>query len=503
MKPENTPVGSVNQAANLHKTAMNEAANAAISDAERSASAAAAIASASQAAEAAEEASTKAAAEAAKQRATYRAQSTAGVAAASMAAPAAGASATAAPGTATPFTNPAHPSAVAVAGANHHKVGKGFIAALVILGVAAVAALGCALWFFLVYSQPTTVAKDAFARLLSADRVSAVANVALESTDLNGTGNLGFSYGKTEGFYLKADGSFTDNQNSLTYTGNLGLLAPNYEQYYLTVGGIDDIYTSALNSSLESEGLTEAGYTIEDLESMSPELASLHQLITEIDGSWWTLTSTDDEATTNYVAFNQCLVSSLGSEASVHDYVSTYDQYPFLSAEKHTDPAIDSTDTYKISIDEQQFTNFLNQIYGDVIYPAVSTCAATNSIDTSSLSADDEITLSEVQELHLNDELEHMVFEIDGFSHQLKKIYYTISSDDEDAKLAVVTEFSYPASVSFTAPEDARDLTELEASLNSTLPLFFGGAAQMSMGSPLNQGNNPYNDVDYSGTILY
>ena len=227
MRPENTPVGPTNHATNQHQGPDYSRASAvhgaeSLKEAERSASAAAALASASQAAEAAEAASTVAAAEAAKRRATERATGAgaasaglAGVAAGEVAAaqdapqgstsstPAAATGAGAsAPGSApaqpatptpqnasTPQNIPAsqnaaapatsvaaHDSVVAPTAAgtsqNPHHPGKGFIVALVVLGVASLALLGCVLWFFLIYSQPTTVVKDALAKLLTADRVA-------------------------------------------------------------------------------------------------------------------------------------------------------------------------------------------------------------------------------------------------------------------------------------------------------------------------------------------
>ena len=492
MKPENTPNGSPNHANNLHGGPTVATQQNAIADAERSASAAAALASASQAAEAAEAASTVAAAEAAKRRATLRAAN-------GMTSPA---DALATTPNSTPNSATTVQQTMTPVAPNHsaHKVSKGFIVALVILGLTALASLGCVLWYFLIYSQPTTVAKDALARILAADRVSLVADIATTTAAGSNTAKFGLSYGETEGLYIKSEGNATatlESGENVTLSANANVLSPEFSAYYFNVGGISDIFTTLLNAQLDASGMAEAGYTNDDLETMSPELGLINDLISEIDGTWWGVTDATNESAAQVIDFSQCLISSLGSEASTNAYISIYDRFPFLSAEKYNDAAIDNKDGYKISINELLFTDFLNAVYSEIVYANVNTCLATSGVTNEGIDEPDGdfVTLDNVKSLDLNAALEHFVFIIDGFSHQLTKIYYCNTFDegtDNEVQIAIVTEIEYPASLTFTAPEDARDASELVNTFSTT----FGGLLEIGNNSVVNQSNQGYYDPE-------
>ena len=546
MRPENTPVGPTNHATNQHQGPDYSRASAvhgaeSLREAERSASAAAALASASQAAEAAEAASTVAAAEAAKRRATERATgagaasaslagTTAGEAVAAQDAPQGSTSSTpaaatgagaSAPGSApaqpgiqsiptpqnaaTPATSAtAHDSVVAptAAGAtqNPHHPGKGFIVALVVLGVASLALLGCVLWFFLIYSQPTTVVKDALAKLLTADRVVSVAESRLTGDGFEINNTSGLSFGKSEGLYAKAELkiSGTSLGPDTTLTGTLQLSAPEHSRVYANVTGLTSAYDWYANTILTDAGYDAMGYTVEDLEAMVPFLSIMHGIADEAEGTWWGLTGEEAEPVQQAINFYKCTVGSLTSEASVNNFIASYDQHPFLTGEKYNDSTINSSDAYKVTVDEQALADFLNAVYSETIYPNLNTCLATSGLDSADLAlsvSDEDFTLEEVQDWQLNEALAHYTFIIDGFSHQLVRTYYsetlgeesdaeadhdpTVATDTTDTadetmpRIAVVTDYTYPAGITISDPEEFRSASELYESavtlLNSVL----------------------------------
>lgn len=546
MRPENTPVGPTNHATNQHQGPDYSRASAvhgaeSLREAERSASAAAALASASQAAEAAEAASTVAAAEAAKRRATERATG-AGAASASLAGTTAGevtaaqdapqgstsstpaaatgagasapGSAPAQPGiqaiptpqnAATPATSAtAHDSVVAPTAAgtsqNPHHPGKGFIVALVVLGVASLALLGCVLWFFLIYSQPTTVVKDALAKLLTADRVVSVAESRLTGDGFEINNTSGLSFGKSEGLYAKAELkiSGTSLGPDTTLTGTLQFSAPEHSRVYANVTGLTSAYDWYANTILTDAGYDAMGYTVEDLEAMVPFLSIMHGIADEAEGTWWGLTGEEAEPVQQAINFYKCTVGSLTSEASVNNFIASYDQHPFLTGEKYNDSTINSSDAYKVTVDEQALADFLNAVYSETIYPNLNTCLATSGLDSADLAlsvTDEDFTLEEVQAWQLNEALAHYTFIIDGFSHQLVRTYYsetlgeesdveadhdpTDATDTTDtanetiSRIAVVTDYTYPAGITISDPEEFRNASELYESavtlLNSVL----------------------------------
>lgn len=556
MRPENTPVGPTNHATNQHQGPDYSRASAvhgaeSLKEAERSASAAAALASASQAAEAAEAASTVAAAEAAKRRATERATgagaasaslagTTAGEAVAAQDAPQGSTSSTpaaatgagaSAPGStpaqpgiqsvptpqnaATPATSAtAHDSVVAPTAAgtsqNPHHPGKGFIVALVVLGVASLALLGCVLWFFLIYSQPTTVVKDALAKLLTADRVVSVAESRLTGDGFEINNTSGLSFGKSEGLYAKAELkiSGTNLGPDTTLTGTLQLSAPEHSRVYANVTGLTSAYDWYANTILTDAGYDAMGYTVEDLEAMVPFLSIMHGIADEAEGTWWGLTGEEAEPVQQAINFYKCTVGSLTSEASVNNFIASYDQHPFLTGEKYNDSTINSSDAYKVTVDEQALADFLNAVYSETIYPNLNTCLATSGLDSADLAlsaTDEDFTLEEVQAWQLNEALAHYTFIIDGFSHQLVRTYYseTLSEEsdveaDHDLKnatdianeaiprIAVVTDYTYPAGITISDPEEFRSASELYESTVTLLNSVLGvGVINTGASSPL------------------
>ena len=589
MRPENTPVGPTNHATNQHQGPDYSRASAvhgaeSLKEAERSASAAAALASASQAAEAAEAASTVAAAEAAKRRATERATgagaasaglagTTAAEAAAIQDAPQGSTSSTpaaatgagaSAPGSAstqpatptpqnasTPQNIPAsqnaaapatsvaaHDSVVAptVAGANQnpHHPGKGFIVALVVLGVASLALLGCVLWFFLIYSQPTTVVKDALAKLLTADRVVSVAESRLTGDGFEINNTSGLSFGKSEGLYAKAELkiSGTSLGPDTTLTGTLQFSAPEHSRVYANVTGLTSAYDWYANTILVDAGYDAMGYTVEDLEAMVPFLSIMHGIADEAEGTWWGLTGEEAEPVQQAINFYKCTVSSLTSEASVNNFIASYDQHPFLTGEKYNDSTINSSDAYKVTVDEQALTDFLNAVYGETIYPNLNTCLATSGLDSADLAlnvTDENFTLEEVQAWQLNEALAHYTFIIDGFSHQLVRTYYsetlgeesdaeadhdpTVATDTTDTadetmpRIAVVTDYTYPAGITISDPEEFRNASELYESTVTLLNSVLGvgvintGASSPMLGEVVTVPGAQYDTADTSSEV--
>lgn len=499
-------------------------------EAERSASAAAALASASQAAEAAEAASTVAAAEAAKRRATERATG-AGAASAGLAGTTAGEAAatqealqgstSGTPATATgasastPGSTPAQPGAQAIPTAqqnttaptnatqNPHHPGKGFIIALVVLGVASLALLGCALWFFLIYSQPTTVVKDALAKLLTADRVVSVAESRLTGDGFEINNTAGLSFGKSEGLYAKAELkiSGTNLGPDTTLTGTLQFSVPEHSRVYANVTGLTSAYDWYANAILTDAGYDAMGYTVEDLEAMVPFLSIMHGIADEAEGTWWGLTGEEAEPVQQAINFYKCTVGSLTSEASVNNFIASYDQHPFLTGEKYNDSVINSSDAYKVTVDEQALTDFLNAVYGETIYPNLNTCLATSGLDSADLAlnvTDEEFTLTEVQAWQLNEMLANYTFIIDGFSHQLVRTYYSENlSEESDSeaegstnettpRIAVVTDYTYPASITISDPEEFRNASELYESAVTLLSSALGvGVINTGASSPM------------------
>lgn len=556
MRPENTPVGPTNHATNQHQgpdysrvSAVHGAES--LKEAERSASAAAALASASQAAEAAEAASTVAAAEAAKRRATERATGAgaasaglAGVAAGEVAAtqgtPQGSAADATAPGSAstqpatptpqnasTPQNIPAsqnaaapatsvaaHDSVVAPAAAganqNPHHPGKGFIVALVVLGVASLALLGCVLWFFLIYSQPTTVVKDALAKLLTADRVVSVAESRLTGDNFEINNTSGLSFGKSEGLYAKAELkiSGTSLGPDTTLTGTLQFSAPEHSRVYANVTGLTSAYDWYTNTILTDAGYDAMGYTVEDLEAMVPFLSIMHGIADEAEGTWWGLTGEEAEPVQQAINFYKCTVGSLTSEASVNNFIASYDQHPFLTGEKYNDSTINSSDAYKVTVDEQALADFLNAVYSETIYPNLNTCLATSGLDSADLAlsvTDEDFTLEEVQAWQLNEALAHYTFIIDGFSHQLVRTYYSETLSEESdveaghdlknatdtaieaiPRIAVVTDYTYPAGITISDPEEFRNASELYESTVTLLNSVLGvGVINTGASSPM------------------
>ena len=556
MRPENTPVEPTNHATNQHQGPDYSRASAvhgaeSLREAERSASAAAALASARQAAEAAEAASTVAAAEAAKRRATERATG-AGAASASLAGTTAGeataaqdapqgstsstpaaatgagafalGSAPAQPGiqstpapqnAATPATSAtAHDSVVAPTAAgttqNPHHPGKGFIVALVVLGVASLALLGSVLWFFLIYSQPTTVVKDALAKLLTADRVVSVAESRLTGDGFEINNTSGLSFGKSEGLYAKAELkiSGTNLGPDTTLTGTLQLSAPEHSRVYANVTGLTSAYDWYANTILTDAGYDAMGYTVEDLEAMVPFLSIMHGIADEAEGTWWGLTGEEAEPVQQAINFYKCTVGSLTSEASVNNFIASYDQHPFLTGEKYNDSTINSSDAYKVIVDEQALTDFLNAVYSETIYPNLNTCLATSGLDSADLAlsaTDEDFTLEEVQAWQLNEALAHYTFIIDGFSHQLVRTYYSETLGEESdveadrdlknatdtanetiPRIAVVTDYTYPAGITISDPEEFRNASELYESAVTLLNSVLGvGVINTGASSPL------------------
>ena len=556
MRPENTPVGPTNHATNQHQGPDYSRASAvhgaeSLREAERSASAAAALASASQAAEAAEAASTVAAAEAAKRRATERATgagaasaslagTTAGEAVAAQDAPQGSTSSTpaaatgagaSAPGSApaqpgiqsiptpqnaaTPATSATvHDSVVAPTAAgtsqNPHHPGKGFIVALVVLGVASLALLGCVLWFFLIYSQPTTVVKDALAKLLTADRVVSVAESRLTGDGFEINNTSGLSFGKSEGLYAKAELkiSGTSLGPDTTLTGTLQLSAPEHSRVYANVTGLTSAYDWYANTILTDAGYDAMGYTVEDLEAMVPFLSIMHGIADEAEGTWWGLTGEEAEPVQQAINFYKCTVGSLTSEASVNNFIASYDQHPFLTGEKYNDSTINSSDAYKVTVDEQALADFLNAVYSETIYPNLNTCLATSGLDSADLAlsvTDEDFTLEEVQAWQLNEALAHYTFIIDGFSHQLVRTYYSETLGEEsdveadhdptDAtdtanetipRIAVVTDYTYPTGITISDPEEFRNASELYESAVTLLNSVLGvGVINTGASSPM------------------
>ena len=520
MRPENTPVGPTNHATNQHQGPDYSRASAvhgaeSLKEAERSASAAAARASASQAAEAAEAASTVAAAEAAKRRATERATGAGAPAPGSAPAQSGIQSIPTSQNTATPATSAtAHDSVVAPTAAgtsqNPHHPGKGFIVALVVLGVASLALLGCVLWFFLIYSQPTTVVKDALAKLLTADRVVSVAESRLTGDGFEINNTSGLSFGKSEGLYAKAELkiSGTSLGPDTTLTGTLQLSAPEHSRVYANVTGLTSAYDWYANTILTDAGYDAMGYTVEDLEAMVPFLSIMHGIADEAEGTWWGLTGEEAEPVQQAINFYKCTVGSLTSEASVNNFIASYDQHPFLTGEKYNDSTINSSDAYKVTVDEQALADFLNAVYSETIYPNLNTCFATSGLDSADLAlsvSDEDFTLEEVQAWQLNEALAHYTFIIDGFSHQLVRTYYSETLGEESdvetdhdptdttdtanetiPRIAVVTDYTYPAGITISDPEEFRNASELYESAVTLLNSVVGvGVINTGASSPM------------------
>lgn len=481
-----------------------------ISDAEKSASTAAALASASKAAEAAESASTVAAAEAAKRRATEQALANQPAAAATTAT----ATDTTNPEPVASFTerpvqadtnipvgteqNPVRPTTEAspemianqqqqlaasgqTANAKTNKVGKGFIAALITLGVATVAAIGCAIWFFAIYSQPTTVVKDALAKLLAADVVALDTAFAARDLDAAQTLELSLSsiISSEYGASLSVAVDFQDTELGLDLSLGGTLLTPDYEQAYFKLDGTSDLYTSYMNYLLgATDTSTATTYTLEELEEIQPELAALHEFADSLDGAWWDLVG-DDADLQEQLSYIKCAMSALGSSSATNRLIELYDQYPFLTAEQYSGSAV-SGNAFVVEIDDTNLAAFLNVAYENVFYANLNTCYATSDLASSTefslpdpSRSSDVFTTSDVAALV--DNLESTIFVIDSLTHQLEKIVVMHGQEDEDEyTYALVTEFSYSSSVSFTTPDNPGSLEELFSGASVLTTLFFG-----------------------------
>lgn len=516
MKPEDqAPNNDANQ---THQGAMytdkGKARNIPISEANESAATAAALASASRAAE---DASAAAMAEAAKRRALN--QAAANRAAASQAAEKLNTSAEApisdndpapispiAPGTipdgaitsgSKPTESVNHmstPAATATgrehmatdpisavnsaqtATKNHpQKVGKGFIAALIILGVATVAAVICVVWFFCFYNQANNVVLDSIQKTLTAENISTKGSIAYESDSLNYSGDFEIASSKSTGVGVDATIEVEDTSTTDTYKFSVGAIASADDSLFFNVSGVVDalegyltnvlvVDSDVLETSDEESTTVVDEYTYSDILALDPSLQALDDIANQIDGQWWGITAEDGSSNAALTAYT-CVSDILTTEVNVNKLVDLYSKYQFLTAKEYSNNVISAENPYTVSIDAAALASYVNAAYSDVIYPSLNTCVAISdaSNEITIASADSEILNQEDAESIANF-VNNLILDIDQWSHKLEGVYYVDSfesSDGTTAKIAVVSSVSFPESITINEPEEYQSADEL------------------------------------------
>lgn len=361
----------------------------------------------------------------------------------------------------------------------------GLIIALIILIIALLGAAGAAVWYFVYYNNPETVAFDAINGMLHEKYVTASGQLVSDIEGANMQVKL-TADAKSSGF--TNDSKFTLELMPRDDSGQDVLEEP-IKIILNDVVMSDGVIYFQVDNLVETldRAMREQSVTEEDLTS---SMAMAYELAEVIDGEWWRISVPDiiDEIAPNLEEakpvreFYSCIISSLGSDIK-GEIAAVYEKNRFVNVERMNAKDIESFTTdagngiYRVTFDYDKMAGFTNALphtaYANKVYDCYNTyvddmyAIAQDSVEPDveteltkpkHISAEDasEATAKDLEKAFPNDA--DVYLEISDFGHRLNGLH--VNAIHGESKVQSDLKFKYEE-VTINAPEKYRPVTDL------------------------------------------
>ena len=262
---------------------------------------------------------------------------------------------------------------------------------------------------------------------------------------------------------------------SLKDVGNISVdfsevYAENGGALYLKVDGIKtalEDYANFINNSgtsvvEETDEIVASGEEEVVSTEMIENIAGLASLIENIDGQWLRVSAeemssmlgstTEDSQSTCFVNFVSDVKNNSNSIAKM------YENNPFVSSttEGVTLASKNGGPVYKVIIDQEKLTAFVNDLQNSEIVTNLASCVGseTTTVDTDALS-------------EAINSLPVIYVEVDN-DYNFTRLAFDISDNEGATNLSTDLGFSYPTNVNVAEPTDYKDLTTVLEQLYTT-----------------------------------
>ena len=324
-------------------------------------------------------------------------------------------------------------------------------------------------------NAPTNTVVDGTVRIESNDPDSEItdANIAINSQMV--TRSMINSTKATLTANLKNGGSFS-MEFSEVYAANSNL--------YLKIDGLGNILNPSQTPTIEGDVVTDndancvddgTGLTNCDSEAVDAGgalgmLSAFSGVIEKVNGNWIRI-STDDLGSLTSLGDEEeggiSCVANLFTEATgnANTLSGIYNKYPFIASTNENLPVASLKDPiYKVSIDNDNFTKFMQEAENTEIFKDFTTCMGYGN---STVNVDNMVEdLNKLPEIYV---------EVDG-NYDFTRLYFVANSEDNGQTIAVDLSLSYPANVNVSEPVEYKDLNELMQEIMTSM---YGGEAAL------------------------
>ena len=274
--------------------------------------------------------------------------------------------------------------------------------------------------------------------------------------------------------YFKIDGATTALENSgLLYLLNLSGQLPEV----VDCGEDDYCQTNELEEITCTEGENCEDVTIDDTElnivgngvqnildaDTLEYFASLIDIVEVIDGDWLRVSVNDLNmlssgiTTSSDISCVTGLVSSINTNSN--SAAELYSKYPFIaSTNKNVNIESKNYPVYKVSIDSENFANYVNSIQNSDLSSNLYSCLGWNN----------NVKVSDADVAKIVEEMPTVYAEVDD-ENNFSRIYLNSDLNDGEATITIDLNFSYPSSVNVSSIEEYQDFSTLLEEIFSSM----------------------------------
>ncbi len=246
------------------------------------------------------------------------------------------------------------------------------------------------------------------------------------------------------------------------------------------VGNPDLNCGEEITTEMEGIVLEPGGQVVLDEDTMT-FFASMVDAIEIIDGEWLRISIEDLGAFANgtLVQSDASCVADLVStlNTSSNSAIEAYNKYPFITAtDKDVDLAKKQYPVYKVSIDDENFTNYINSIQNTALSEKIYSC----------LNLEDNVWIDEGDISKIVEDMPNFYVEVDN-ENNFTRLYVksTINSSDcacmdsvdivcdcpklPDSVVTMDLNFSYPDNINVPAPTEYRDFKDVIQDISTSI----------------------------------
>ena len=191
--------------------------------------------------------------------------------------------------------------------------------------------------------------------------------------------------------------------------------------------------------------------------------ASLLNMIEVVDGNWLRVSIdelnvlTDGELNNSEISCVTGLVSSINTNSN--SAAELYGKYPFITAtNKNVDLVSKNYPVYKVSIDSENFANYVNSIQNSDLSGKLYSC----------LGWEDNVRVSEEDAAEVIEKMPAVYAEVDN-DNNFSRLYLNYDLNAENVGITIDLGFSYPNTVNVSEITDYQDFSKVLQEIFSSM----------------------------------